>query len=69
MKKIFKNTVVVSSLTFGSRVMGLVRDSLIAMYFGTSFQTDAFFIAFRPFELLRKLFAEGILGLSFVPVF
>jgi len=68
-KKIFKNTVVVSSLTFGSRVMGLVRDSLIAMYFGTSFQTDAFFIAFRPFELLRKLFAEGILGLSFVPVF
>ncbi len=69
MKKIFKNTVVVSTLTFGSRILGLVRDSLIAMYFGTSFQTDAFFIAFRPFELMRKLFAEGILGLSFVPIF
>ncbi|HGY10789.1 MAG TPA: murein biosynthesis integral membrane protein MurJ, partial [Desulfobacterales bacterium] len=69
MRKILKNTALISSLTFSSRVLGVVRDALIAMYFGTSSQSDVFFIAFRPFDLVRKLFSEGILSLSFVSVF
>ena len=52
-----------------SRILGVVRDILIAAVFGASFQADAFFLAFRPFDLLRKLFADGILSISFVPVF
>ncbi|MBU8849456.1 MAG: murein biosynthesis integral membrane protein MurJ [Desulfobacterales bacterium] len=69
MKKILKNTALISILTFSSRVLGVVRDALIAMFFGTTSQSDAFFIAFRPFDLARKLFSEGILSISFVPVF
>lgn len=69
MKKILKNTVSVSVLTFASRVFGVVRDSLIAMVFGASAPSDAFFIAFRPFDLLRKMFSDGILSISFVPIF
>ncbi|WP_300458456.1 murein biosynthesis integral membrane protein MurJ [Desulfobacula sp.] len=69
MRKIFKKTALLSGLTFFSRVLGVVRDALIAMCFGTSSQSDAFFVAFRPFDLVRKLFSEGILSMSFVPVF
>ncbi|WP_139168994.1 murein biosynthesis integral membrane protein MurJ [Desulfobacula phenolica] len=69
MRKILKKTAMISSLTFSSRMLGVIRDALIAMCFGTSFQSDAFFIAFRPFDLLRKLLSEGILSVSFVPVF
>jgi len=68
-KKILKKTALISMLTFSSRVLGVIRDALIALCFGTSAQSDAFFIAFRPFDLTRKLFAEGILSISFVPVF
>jgi len=67
--KILKNTVLLTILTFASRVFGIVRDAVIAMYFGTTSQSDAFFIAFRPFDIARKLFSEGILSVSFVPVF
>ncbi|MFH2061006.1 MAG: murein biosynthesis integral membrane protein MurJ [Pseudomonadota bacterium] len=69
MRRLLKNTVMISFLTLGSRILGVIRDALIAMVFGTSFQSDAFFIAFRPFDLVRKLFSEGILSISFVPVF
>ena len=64
-----KKTALISLLTFGSRILGVVRDALIALYFGASAQSDAFFIAFRPFDLSRKLFSEGILSISFIPVF
>jgi len=69
MSKLLKKTALISLFTFGSRILGLVRDSLIAVYFGASSQSDAFFIAFRPFDLSRKLFSEGILSISFIPVF
>ncbi|MCP3873689.1 MAG: murein biosynthesis integral membrane protein MurJ [Desulfobacteraceae bacterium] len=69
MRKIFKNAALISSLTFASRVLGVVRDALIATYFGISTHSDAFFIAFRPFDLVRKLFSEGSLSISFIPVF
>ncbi len=69
MRKILKKTALISILTFSSRVLGVVRDTVIAMVFGTSAQSDAFFIAFRPFDLVRKLFSEGVLGVSFIPAF
>src|SRR5688500_10389087 len=58
----------VSSLTTVSRVLGLVRDVLIARAFGAALVTDAFFVAFRLPNLLRRLFAEGAFSQAFVPV-
>ena len=69
MKRLFKNTAVISVLTLVSRILGVVRDAFIAMIFGTSTIADAFFVAFRPVDLLRKLFSEGILNVSFIPIF
>src|SRR5881394_3379759 len=58
----------VSSLTFVSRVLGYVRDFYIARAFGAGLATDAFFVAFRIPNLLRRLFAEGAFSQAFVPV-
>ncbi len=58
----------VSSLTMVSRVLGLARDVLIARGFGAALATDAFFVAFRLPNLLRRLFAEGAFSQAFVPV-
>jgi putative peptidoglycan lipid II flippase len=58
----------VSSLTFVSRILGYIRDFIIARAFGASLATDAFFVAFRIPNLLRRLFAEGAFSQAFVPV-
>ena len=58
----------VSSMTFVSRVLGDVRDFLIARLFGASLATDAFFVAFKIPNLLRRLFAEGAFSQAFVPI-
>lgn len=58
----------VGSMTFLSRVLGFVRDTLIARVFGAGLYTDAFFIAFKIPNLLRRLFAEGAFSQAFVPV-
>jgi len=58
----------VSSMTLVSRVLGFVRDLLIARVFGAGLATDAFFVAFRIPNLLRRLFAEGAFSQAFVPV-
>src|SRR4051812_26902478 len=58
----------VSSLTLVSRVLGFVRDFFIARAFGAGLATDAFFVAFRIPNLLRRLFAEGAFSQAFVPV-
>jgi len=58
----------VSSLTLLSRVTGLIRDLLISRIFGVSGATDAFNVAFRIPNLLRRLFAEGAFQQAFVPV-
>jgi putative peptidoglycan lipid II flippase len=58
----------VSSLTLVSRILGYVRDFVIARAFGAGFATDAFFVAFRIPNLLRRLFAEGAFSQAFVPV-
>src|ERR671927_1205110 len=58
----------VSSMTFISRVLGFVRDAIVARLFGAGLMTDAFFVAFRIPNLLRRLFAEGAFSQAFVPV-
>ena len=58
----------VSSLTTVSRVLGYARDFVIARAFGAGLYTDAFFVAFRIPNLLRRLFAEGAFSQAFVPV-
>lgn len=58
----------VSSLTLLSRIFGFVRDVLIARIFGAGLATDAFFVAFKIPNLLRRLFAEGAFSQAFVPI-
>jgi len=58
----------VSSFTLLSRLTGLVRELLVAKYFGAGATTDAFFVAFRIPNLLRRLFAEGAFSQAFVPI-
>src|SRR5215510_14093968 len=60
--------VTVSGLTTVSRVLGFVRDFLIARMFGAGLFTDAFFVAFRIPNLLRRLFGEGAFSQAFVPI-
>jgi putative peptidoglycan lipid II flippase len=58
----------VSSMTFVSRVLGYARDFFIARLFGAGLATDAFFVAFRIPNLLRRMFAEGAFSQAFVPI-
>ncbi len=58
----------VSSMTLLSRLLGFVRDMVIARAFGAGAITDAFFVAFKLPNLLRRLFAEGAFSQAFVPV-
>jgi len=58
----------VSSFTLLSRIAGLVRDILVARAFGAAPLTDAFWVAFRIPNLLRRLFAEGAFAQAFVPI-
>jgi putative peptidoglycan lipid II flippase len=67
--RIARSTGVVSSATFLSRILGLVREQVFAYLFGAGFATDAFIAAFRIPNLLRDLFAEGALSSAFIPVF
>ena len=58
----------VSSMTLLSRILGFVRDFVVARTFGAGVATDAFFVAFRLPNLLRRLFAEGAFSQAFVPI-
>lgn len=60
--------ITVSGLTLVSRILGFARDFIIARSFGAGFATDAFFVALRIPNLLRRLFAEGAFSQAFVPV-
>ncbi|MBN1828518.1 MAG: murein biosynthesis integral membrane protein MurJ [Deltaproteobacteria bacterium] len=60
---------VVGCATLISRIFGYLRDAVVAALFGAGLATDAFFVAFRIPNLLRRLFAEGSLTISFIPVF
>ncbi|PWB44547.1 MAG: murein biosynthesis integral membrane protein MurJ [Rhodocyclales bacterium] len=65
---LLKALATVSSMTLLSRILGFVRDFVIARAFGAGAATDAFFVAFRLPNLLRRLFAEGAFSQAFVPV-
>ncbi|MDE3208391.1 MAG: murein biosynthesis integral membrane protein MurJ [Pseudomonadota bacterium] len=58
----------VGSMTFLSRLLGFVRDVIIARIFGAGLVTDAFFVAFKIPNLLRRVFAEGAFSQAFVPI-
>jgi putative peptidoglycan lipid II flippase len=66
---LLKALAAVSSLTLVSRILAFVRDVLIARVFGAGAATDAFFVAFKLPNLLRRLFAEGAFSQAFVPIF
>ncbi|HDH52945.1 MAG TPA: murein biosynthesis integral membrane protein MurJ, partial [Nitrospirae bacterium] len=59
----------ISIATTASRILGFIRDILLAGIFGATGSTDAFFIAYRIPNLFRELFAEGSMSAAFVPVF
>ncbi len=65
---LLRSAATVSSFTLFSRITGLVRDVLIASAFGAGPLTDAFWVAFRIPNLLRRLFAEGAFSQAFVPI-
>lgn len=67
-EKLFKSTAVVSSMTFLSRILGFIRDIVIARLFGAGMGTDVFFVAFKIPNFLRRLFAEGAFSQAFIPV-
>ena len=65
---LLKALATISSMTLVSRILGFVRDAVIARAFGAGLYTDAFFVAFRLPNLLRRLFAEGAFSQAFVPI-
>ena len=67
-RRLLKSTGIVSAMTTLSRVLGLVRDVVFAQFLGAGGATDAFFVAFKIPNFLRRLFAEGAFSQAFVPV-
>ncbi|WP_028240867.1 murein biosynthesis integral membrane protein MurJ [Stutzerimonas azotifigens] len=65
---LLRSSAVVSVMTLLSRVLGMIRDMVVANYFGSGAAADAFFIAFKIPNFLRRLFAEGAFAQAFVPV-
>lgn len=67
-KKITMAAGVMSAATFISRVLGYIKDMILAVFFGATGLSDTFFVAFRIPNLLRELFAEGSMSSAFIPV-
>ena len=67
--KLLRNFMTVGGATLASRVLGFVRDTMIAAELGTGPVADAFFVAFRLPNLFRRLFAEGAFNSAFVPLY
>mgnify|MGYP002626482248 CR=1 FL=1 len=68
-KSLVKSGLVLSLMTFASRIMGLVREMTKAAFLGTSAYADAFGIAFMIPNLFRRLFAENSISVAFIPTF
>ncbi len=64
----FKIVSIIGSLTLVSRILGYVRDLLVARFLGAGLISDAFFVSFKLPNLFRRLFAEGSLNSAFIPV-
>ena len=67
-KKLIRSGLVVSAATLASRVLGLVRDIVIAHLLGAGIASDVFFFANRIPNFMRRLFADGAFNQAFVPV-
>ena len=65
---LLRSASVFSGLTLVSRVFGLIRDQIIAIVFGPGPGLDAFWVAFKIPNFMRRLFAEGAFSQAFVPV-
>jgi putative peptidoglycan lipid II flippase len=65
---LLRSTFNFGSMTLISRILGFARDVVLARWFGATAATDAFFVAFKIPNFLRRLFAEGSFSLAFVPV-
>ena len=68
-KNIIVPTLIMAAATFMSRIAGLIRDVVVARFFGAGMMTDAFFMAFTIPNLLRRFFGEGSLTAAFVPIY
>lgn len=68
-KSLLKSGLVLSLMTFASRIMGLIREMTKAAFLGTSAYADAFGIAFMIPNLFRRLFAENAISVAFIPTF
>ncbi len=68
-RSVVKAAGLIGVATFSSRVLGFVRDMVLARLFGATPAADAFFVAYRIPNLLRELFAEGSMSAAFIPVF
>ena len=68
-KQFTKAAGIIGVLTLISRILGFIRDMVIAWFFGAGLLSDAFFVAFRLPNLFRRLFGEGSLTVAFIPVF
>lgn len=68
-KTIARAAGIVGGATLLSRIFGFIRDMIVAQFFGAGMATDAFFVAFRIPNLLRRLVGEGALTASFIPVY
>ncbi|MGH7166336.1 MAG: lipid II flippase MurJ, partial [Nitrospiraceae bacterium] len=59
----------IGAATFSSRILGFIRDMVLARLFGATPAADGFFVAYRVPNLLRELFAEGSMSSAVIPVF
>ena len=69
MAGLFRSTATIGSMTLISRILGFVRDMVLARGFGAGLATDAFFVAFKLPNFFRRMFGEGAFATAFVPVF
>ncbi len=65
---LLKSGAIITTMTFISRIFGLVRDIVIARLFGAGLGSDVFFVAFKIPNLFRRLFAEGAFSQAFIPI-
>ena len=65
---LIRNTAIVGGMTLVSRLLGFSRDLVLARFFGASLGMDAFLIAFKIPNFMRRLFGEGAFSLAFIPV-
>src|SRR5947199_873996 len=67
--QVVKAAGIIGIATFSSRILGFIRDMVLARLFGAGAAADAFFVAYRIPNLLRELFAEGSMSAAFIPIF